>query len=55
MSWITETNLLVLGSRVSYQNVLCLEIDRLLIIEYGPDTFTAEDLVAFITGLVYVL
>lgn len=55
VSGITETGFFVLGARIRHQNVLCFEIDGLIVVEHCPDAFTTQNLIAFVVGFVYVL
>jgi hypothetical protein len=55
MTRITETYLLVLRARIRHKYIMCLEIDRLIVVKDRPDTVRAQYLFALIIGFVYMV
>jgi hypothetical protein len=55
MSAVAETYLFVFGTRVSYQHICTFEINGFVVVEYRPDPFAAENLIAFVVRFINML
>jgi hypothetical protein len=54
MPAVAETDLFVFGTRISNQHVRALEIDWFVVVENCPNSFAAENLIAFVVRFINV-
>jgi hypothetical protein len=54
MPRIAKADFFVFGTRISYQHVRALEIDWFVVVENCPNSFAAENLIAFVVRFIYM-